>query len=835
MEPEEILPNQPKAKGKEEKTLQKESNDSVIKVEESELPLTFLESSEKGKLSSETDSSSILDGSLDLEDSSLLPIEDNNSPVNESLSLEDSSLLPIEDNNSLVLSESLALEDTPLLLALPEEEISSDEDKTDEDKTLEKEKEEKHRTQEKKIEVKEKKDSSIESFTEIKEIKEESSKENQEKLYKSTKTLFGKVAILLGMATQDQVNDALLSAVTDHSGKKLGEIMIELGHLTPEQVDTIKSRQKTKAMVCPKCEKKYQIVLFQKGRSYKCKTAHCVEELLEWKKFKKKKKINKKELTGQMQVMGLTQSITQVSRKKRYDTAGLDFVSEQKPEEIQTKGQQGQVLRTPDILKQAGIDIPSMVSSTRRIDNKPILQSQKKSTEPGKYIFIFVFIIVAFFLFRGGSEEGEDLNTRESKSLKEMAEEKMHQRYAKLISEPVDGRDSRSIGKRLKEYRSFQIKYSQSPYQEDIENDIKKLQEQLNIVHLEQEYIVVERQIQNKIRHGEFAPALESVAKLSEKYGLLALEDQSVKLREQVEKSSQDELDGYLVKIGNWIADKNFTKARRLFQEARRHQTARSLAKLATQEKELDKIIFQEERLQSFLFLSERITYLLQQRKYDESIERLELEKTTSPHLTEDLSQWISFIQNDRELWQQLTLNLEKLRGKSSSFFLEKERRKIQARLINFKAEKESLILVGEDRKAIYVKLRELSVNNIKSLVFISKKDLSEKEKIAFSLFLSVWKPFLEPTLELKEDSFFREIFLLNLLSQSKKHLREKNLRELSGGLRLFLTFSKDNLTQKFQEELKKLIQEQKREEKLPSKYRENLLLIEEKYLRDEE
>ena len=86
-----------------------------------------------------------------------------------------------------------------------------------------------------------------------------------------TKTLFGKTAIISKMATQEQVNDALLSAVTTHKGKKLGEIMVELGYLTNKQVEIILRRQKTKTMICFSCKKKYQLLDFKKSKTYNCK------------------------------------------------------------------------------------------------------------------------------------------------------------------------------------------------------------------------------------------------------------------------------------------------------------------------------------------------------------------------------------------------------------------------------------------------------------------------------------------------------------------------------------------------------------------------------------
>lgn len=104
------------------------------------------------------------------------------------------------------------------------------------------------------------------------------------------RALFGKTAILLKILTQEQVNDALLYSVTSHKGKKIGEILVEMGYLTFEQVEMILARQKTKMMYCPQCETKYQILLFQESKTYECKNCHAKLQIYKSKKMAEEEK-----------------------------------------------------------------------------------------------------------------------------------------------------------------------------------------------------------------------------------------------------------------------------------------------------------------------------------------------------------------------------------------------------------------------------------------------------------------------------------------------------------------------------------------------------------------
>lgn len=221
---------------------------------------------------------------------------------------------------------------------------------------------------------------------------------------KSMSTPFGKTAILLKLATQEQVNDALLSQVTESQGKKIGEIMVEKGYLTQKNVKTILSRQQTKTMGCTKCKKKYQIVLFQAGRSYKCKS--CNIELVDAKKMDKKKPRKSEKL----QVIGLTQAIPKINRdegkkkakkgkdKRRYDTSGLDFA----PVEAGKENDQFEVISTERQLKEVGLEIPQAYEAPQRKTRR-----RQEAPEPNNMplvlgIAALVIIFIVVFFMTGG-------------------------------------------------------------------------------------------------------------------------------------------------------------------------------------------------------------------------------------------------------------------------------------------------------------------------------------------------------------------------------------------------------------------------------------------------
>jgi len=91
-------------------------------------------------------------------------------------------------------------------------------------------------------------------------------------------TLFGKVAIRLGLCTEEQLGECL--AMQEQLPKdrfmRLGDIMVIKGVLSVEQVRKILDTQRGLILYCPQCDTQYNVVMFRPGASiqcYRCGTA----------------------------------------------------------------------------------------------------------------------------------------------------------------------------------------------------------------------------------------------------------------------------------------------------------------------------------------------------------------------------------------------------------------------------------------------------------------------------------------------------------------------------------------------------------------------------------
>jgi hypothetical protein len=88
--------------------------------------------------------------------------------------------------------------------------------------------------------------------------------------------LFGKLLVRCGLASPAQVNECLriqgeLEDSRDPRYLRLGEIMIEQGHLTTSQVQTLLLLQRKKVLVCSGCNRRYLIPMYEPAETYHCK------------------------------------------------------------------------------------------------------------------------------------------------------------------------------------------------------------------------------------------------------------------------------------------------------------------------------------------------------------------------------------------------------------------------------------------------------------------------------------------------------------------------------------------------------------------------------------
>ena len=84
-------------------------------------------------------------------------------------------------------------------------------------------------------------------------------------------------------------------------------------------------------LICPGCQKKHQIVLFQKERTYRCKKCQARLENFSNGTTKIDIKDPSKNKFERMKVMGITQeiSIAEIKGRGRVDTKGIGFEEEE--------------------------------------------------------------------------------------------------------------------------------------------------------------------------------------------------------------------------------------------------------------------------------------------------------------------------------------------------------------------------------------------------------------------------------------------------------------------------------------------------------------------------
>ena len=83
--------------------------------------------------------------------------------------------------------------------------------------------------------------------------------------------LFGKLAVREGLVTEDQVNDCLRRQAA-HQGdpRSLGEVMVDRGFLSPDQVKHLLARQQKRIMSCSRCRLSFTVLTISQGKSVAC-------------------------------------------------------------------------------------------------------------------------------------------------------------------------------------------------------------------------------------------------------------------------------------------------------------------------------------------------------------------------------------------------------------------------------------------------------------------------------------------------------------------------------------------------------------------------------------
>lgn len=94
---------------------------------------------------------------------------------------------------------------------------------------------------------------------------------NRQKAVKED-NLFGKVAIRLGFASEEQLAEclALQEQLPKDRFMRLGDILVIKGYLSVEKVKKITDTQKGLIVYCTQCDTQYNVVMFKPGASLQC-------------------------------------------------------------------------------------------------------------------------------------------------------------------------------------------------------------------------------------------------------------------------------------------------------------------------------------------------------------------------------------------------------------------------------------------------------------------------------------------------------------------------------------------------------------------------------------
>jgi hypothetical protein len=84
--------------------------------------------------------------------------------------------------------------------------------------------------------------------------------------------LFGKVVIRMGLAREDQVRACLelQDSMPERRIKRLGDLLVQKGVLTSEDIQKVLDFQAGLILYCPGCDREYNMVLFNAGSKISC-------------------------------------------------------------------------------------------------------------------------------------------------------------------------------------------------------------------------------------------------------------------------------------------------------------------------------------------------------------------------------------------------------------------------------------------------------------------------------------------------------------------------------------------------------------------------------------
>ena len=87
-------------------------------------------------------------------------------------------------------------------------------------------------------------------------------------------TIFGRLVLKNGFANEAQITKALdIQAERQSQGQivPIGSILVEMGHMTLEQVRDILAKQWKRVLVCNTCRRQFNVFGYQEGKKFHCR------------------------------------------------------------------------------------------------------------------------------------------------------------------------------------------------------------------------------------------------------------------------------------------------------------------------------------------------------------------------------------------------------------------------------------------------------------------------------------------------------------------------------------------------------------------------------------
>lgn len=611
-------------------------------------------------------------------------------------------------------------------------------------------------------------------------------------------TPFGKAAVLLKMVSKEQAYEALVAQAVDFPHKKLGEIMVGKGYLSPDQVQKILARQKTRTMICSRCEKKYQIVLYQAGRSYQCKT--CKVELADIKKLKRAAKAPEK-----LQVMGLTQAVPIMSKTGADKGSPLDFAQEEPvpkkrapepPLELESVSTEAQ-------LREVGLEIPDAVLDFTR---RPRAKNFRKFYPIAfSAVVVLVICIVLYAVFGGEPPIEESIRPVENTAPTPVPTENPVERDYKKLPQRVDSRDEQALRNELEAYREYARQYPNSSYQENVSKRIDEIETTLSGIRAEASLALkvadVKARVESLRAAGELDQALSELALFAPEVRGKTFEKEVENLRQEI---AMQDRDYHIQKSREMEQAKKFQEAITLLELYRSRHREDVPPTISERIDELKRnwASHEEQWSEIAIGMAYEIYPRLADRDYARVLDIMDKHKDANTAFQGNIERWQEDILSVDKLWKTLQKNLKQRENTTVKLELDRDaaqKKNVEGKLTLPKRGPIDRLQVEKSNKDVtIVKLEWISSKTLVELLGADLRLQEISERAAFSLLVfptkdaKSTKEILPEVYNPKNDTerYYRESFAYYLLAKSHFALEKKDIESLENSLQeLSLTY----------------------------------------------